>query len=116
MFCPTCGHPNPESAAACTSCGAALPIDPARYNPMGELALVAPVNTNLWAIAAGYLGLVSVLGIFGPPALICGIVALIQLKARPGVRGHVRAWLGIVMGSLGTVLVLFILATLIMSE
>jgi hypothetical protein len=68
--------------------------------------MVAPVNTNLWAIAAGYLGLLAVLGIFAPFALVCGCIALHQLGSKPGMRGHVRAWLGIVMGGLGSLMLI----------
>jgi hypothetical protein len=64
---------------------------------------IVPVNTSGWAIAAGYLGLFSLLAVPGPFALACGIIALRQLRKEPGRRGHVRAWVGIVLGALGTV-------------
>ncbi len=112
MFCPTCGTQNQDRVAHCRSCGSAMPVAPTSgAGDANDLALILPVNTNGWAIAAGYLGLFSVLGIFGPLALLCGAITLVQLKRRPGSRGHVRAWLGVVMGSLGSILlILFVIA------
>jgi hypothetical protein len=80
---------------------------PAQAAPPSGLEGIAPVNTSIWAIAAGYLGLFSVLGLPAPFALVCGIVALRKLKAAPGLRGKVRAWLGIILGALCTVLYVF---------
>ncbi len=34
----------------------------------------------MWAIAAGYFGLLSVIPIFSIPALVCGVVALMDIK------------------------------------
>ncbi len=103
MYCPTCGKPNNANAPACASCGAKL-LTP---NADAEAVLkhLLPIKTSAWAIAAGYLGLLSPLMIFAPPAIICGIVALIRINKRPGLRGHVRAWVGIAMGLLGTAMI-----------
>lgn len=73
-----------------------------RPPPPGDdgLQYVIPVNTNVLAIAAGYLGLVSVLCVPAPLALIVGVLALRQLKKNPGQHGKGRAVFGIVMGAL----------------
>lgn len=73
-----------------------------RPPPPGDegLQYVIPVNTNVLAIAAGYLGLVSVLCVPAPLALIVGILALRQLNKNPGQHGKGRAIFGIVMGAL----------------
>ena len=67
------------------------------------LGLVVPINTSVWAIAAGYLGLLSpiFLCLPAPIAIFCGVMALLELRRKPGMRGHVRAIVGIVLGSLG---------------
>ena len=64
---------------------------------------VLPVGQSLWSIAAGYLGLFSVLCFPAPLALLCGIVAVLQLRKNPRLSGWGRAIFGIVMGALGTV-------------
>ncbi len=73
-----------------------------RRLPPGDdgLQYVVPVNTNVLAILAGYLGLVSVLCFPAPFALIVGILALRQLKKNPEQHGKGRAVFGIVMGVL----------------
>jgi len=66
------------------------------------MRILLPVGRSGWAIAAGYLGLFSVLLIFAPFALVCGILALFDLKRNPKKCGKGRAIFGIVMGVLGT--------------
>lgn len=61
-----------------------------------------PVGRSPWAIAAGYLGLLSVLIVVGPLALGAGLLALRQMKRNPRLHGKGRAWFGIVAGSLAT--------------
>lgn len=83
------------------------PARPAVRQPsMGDdaaMRMLLPVGRSGWAIAAGYLGLFSVLGIFGPPALICGILAIRDIRQHPERHGLGRAWFGIVMGILGSI-------------
>jgi len=90
--------------------------------PMGQDAgvrLLLPVGRSPWAIAAGYFGLLSVIPVFSIPALICGIVALMDIKkSRLGPKpkhGMGRAWFGIIMGVLGLAFGIF-LAINILSE
>ena len=84
---------------------------PPKHHP-GEdpsLRMILPVGVSGWAIAAGYLGLFSVLGIFAPFALLTGILALRDIAAHPQRHGKGRALFGIIMGVLGTALLLFVL-------
>lgn len=69
-----------------------------------SLAILIPVRVDPIALIAGYLGLFSILMVPAPFALALGIVGLVRLKSRPESKGHVRAILGIVLGSLGTIL------------
>ncbi|HXD86801.1 MAG TPA: DUF4190 domain-containing protein [Urbifossiella sp.] len=67
------------------------------------LQYVIPINTSGLAIAAGYVGLISVLCFPAPFALILGILALRQLKRNPKLHGKGRAIFAIVMGILFTI-------------
>lgn len=69
-----------------------------------------PVGRSPWAIAAGYLGLFSLLLVFGPFAIGAGVLGLRQISANPRMHGKGRAVFGIVAGALATVLLVLILA------
>jgi hypothetical protein len=74
-----------------------------------SLRYVIPVGRNGFAIAAGYLALLSVLLVPGPFALACGLLALRSFARRPELLGRGRAWFGIVAGGLATVMLVFVL-------
>ena len=65
---------------------------------------ILPVGQSLWSIAAGYLGLFSLLCFPAPLALVCGIIAIWHLRKNPRLSGWGRAIFGLVMGILGTLL------------
>lgn len=67
------------------------------------LRMLLPIGRSGWAIAAGYLGLVSVLCIFAPFALATGVLALREIGSKPELMGRGRAWFGIVMGAIFTI-------------
>ena len=90
--------------------GVPPPVPPAPVDH--ALSMVLPINRSGWAIAAGYLALFSVLCLPAPFALFCGIMALRDLKRQPHLQGAGRAWFGIVMGAIGTLLLLLMLASL----
>ncbi|MGA3068236.1 MAG: GYF domain-containing protein [Tepidisphaeraceae bacterium] len=108
-----------ESGAA--PAGGALPIPPlpppilganpmlgyARQETVREeslpMRLLFPVARSGWAIAAGYLGLLSVLLVPAPVALIVGIYAINDIREDPKKHGMGRAIFGLIMGALGTV-------------
>lgn len=68
------------------------------------MRMLLPVGRSGWAIAAGYLGLFSVLILPAPVALLISILAMRDLKRHPDKHGLGRAIFGLVMGILGTVL------------
>jgi hypothetical protein len=75
--------------------------------PLGENAgvrMLLPVGRSGWAIAAGYLGLFSVLGCFAPISIIVSIIAIRDIKTHPDRHGMGRAVFGLVMGILGSIL------------
>jgi len=76
------------------------------------LGWVIPANVSVWAILAGYFGLLSVLLLPAPIALILGLIALYDVKTHPGRTGMGRAIFAIIMGILAPLLiVLLIVAT-----
>ena len=64
------------------------------------LQYVIPINTSGLAIAAGYVGLISVLCLPAPFAILLGILALRHLKKNPKLHGKGRAIFAIAMGLL----------------
>lgn len=74
-------------------------------NPDAGLQWLVPVGDQSgWAIAAGYLGLFSLVACGAPFALIVGIIALNDIKKHPGRAGIGRAYFGIAMGAICTIL------------
>lgn len=75
---------------------------PTRIEDDPAMRWVLPVGTSGWAIAAGYLGLFSVLCLPGPLAILCGLMAIRDLRRNPQLSGWGRAIVGLVLGTLGT--------------
>lgn len=73
------------------------------------MRMIIPVGRSVWAIVAGYLGLLSVLLIPAPFALAAGIMAIYDMKKNPKKHGMGRAIFGIVMGLLGCIVGLLVL-------
>ena len=67
---------------------------------------VLPVGTSGWAIAAGYLGLFSIACLPGPIAILCSIMAIRDLRRNPRLSGWGRAIFGLVLGTLGTLMLI----------
>ncbi|MDX1946468.1 MAG: DUF4190 domain-containing protein [Pirellulaceae bacterium] len=120
---PGSGGHNPFSDRPPTSPGqptrAADPFAPGQFRPAGgdigddpAMRWVLPVGQSFWAIASGYLGLLSLAFCFlGPFAVLTGIVAIREMRANPRMSGWGRAIVGIVLGSIGSLfLVGFIIA------
>lgn len=70
------------------------------------IRMLIPVGLSGWAIAAGYLGLVSLLLIPAPFALLTGILAIREIRRNPKKHGMGRSIFGIVMGGLFTPILL----------
>ncbi|MFM9001176.1 MAG: DUF4190 domain-containing protein [Opitutia bacterium] len=85
---------------------AAVPPPLEKAEGAAALSLILPINRSGWAVAAGYLALLSVLCLPAPFALFCGIMALRDLKRRPHLQGAGRAWFGILLGGLITLMML----------
>jgi len=99
-----------NQAPELASVAAQLSVPPARTlgdDPMMRVLL--PVGLSGWAIAAGYLGLFSMLVLPAPLALLCGIMAIREIRQNPKKHGMGRAVFGIVAGGLGTILIIALL-------
>jgi hypothetical protein len=67
------------------------------------MRMLMPVGRSGWAIAAGYLGLFSFVACPAPIALIVSIIAIRDIRLHPDRHGMGRAIFGLVMGILGTI-------------
>ena len=88
-------------------------------DPLGQNAgmrMLLPVGRSGWAIAAGYLGLLSFILLPAPLALIISIIAILDIKKHPDRHGMGRAIFGLVMGILGTIALGFALVAATVSH
>jgi hypothetical protein len=95
--------PGPAAATAAAPRVGATPGDPVHW--------LVPTGRSGQSIAAGYVALFAiVVWILGPVALWLGISAL-RTSSRTGVHGRGRAWFGIVVGVLATLLMVITVVT-----
>ncbi len=126
MYCPSCGTENADHNLHCTRCGVALtaaaPAAPPQAaattpsTPEGVLETLIPYKNGA-ALTAYYLGIFSLVCGFllGIPALILGIRGLHHAALHPEAKGKVHAWVGIILGSLTTLVTLGIAAAILLS-
>lgn len=111
--CHFCGEKIPRALTKCRYCGElvkdGLHEDGRRFykndpGPDENLQWLVPIGRSGWAIAAGYLGLLSCFPyvglVFGALAVVMGVLALRASQLNPRVRGRQRAIFGIILGSL----------------
>jgi len=121
--CPDCAEEVAPNDEFCSYCDADLAARRSRSrsreraSDIGDdaaMRMVLPVGRSGWAIAAGYLGLFSLICFPAPFALVVGIIAFLDIKKNPDKHGMGRAIFGIVMGVLGSIgLVLMIISAFV---
>ena len=77
-------------------------VPPSQNNTDPLLRMALPIGRSWWAIAAGYFGLFSLIILPAPIALLLGIAALADIRRHPEKLGKGRAIFGVIMGLLGT--------------
>lgn len=112
MFCKECGNEVNDNAVVCLKCGCAtdnkLQSSGTSLGDNAGIRMLLPVGRSPWAIAAGYLGLFSVIIIPAPFALIVSIIAIIDIikskKTQHPKYGLGRAIFGLIMGGLFSII------------
>jgi hypothetical protein len=87
------------------------PPQPKRLGDDAAMRMLLPVGRSAWAIAAGYLGLFSLIVLPAPLAILVSVVAIWDVRRSQSSphpkHGMGRAIFGLVMGILGTAIILF---------
>ncbi|MCH2600869.1 MAG: DUF4190 domain-containing protein [Pirellulales bacterium] len=113
--CRECGVLISKTDGICDKCGAAIdnpyatPVTDivdhdagSKVKPDLGMRILMPVGRSGYAIASGYFGLISVLILPGPLALLFGILAIRDIKRHSHKTGMGRAIFGIVFGGVAT--------------
>jgi hypothetical protein len=114
MYCPHCGTENLSTAIQCIRCGGQIQAArPASIDDDPAMRILLPIGRSPLAIAAGYAGLFAVIPFFAPIALVLGILAIRHIRRNPELHGLGRAWFGLVMGVVGTMLLALVIVAMI---
>ena len=105
MICQACGKEIDKNATVCAHCGAPVNLNPKKKaSSSAAERMLLPIDRSGYAIAAGYLGLFSILAIFAPFALLFGILAVRDIRKNSDKHGMGRAVFGIIMGAIFSLL------------
>jgi hypothetical protein len=80
-----------------------------------EMRLLLPVGRSGWAIAAGYLGIFSLILLPAPVSLLISIIAIFDIRKSKSSEhpkhGMGRAIFGLLMGIVGTAIIVFFISS-----
>lgn len=119
MYCIYCGAKFDPYATACLGCGKERAKAPATARPMTVATPLAttpdptmrwliPVGRSGYAIASGYLAFFGLVPGIGLLAVIFGWLGLRDIAQHPEKIGKGRAWFGIIVGGLFSLLTLLL--------
>jgi len=108
MFCAQCGKEIPENVKFCQYCGQAVKAP----TVVVDNGLSTFIPRNGYALFAYYVGLFSfVFGLlFGPVAIVFGIMGLVYAKKHSAAKGAVHSAVGIGCGTVALLLWLLLIA------
>ncbi len=86
----------PDGIVVCSGCGWTEQVQSMEDDL--AMRILLPLGRSWYAIAAGYLGLISPLLIFAPLALVFGVLGVRDIKRNPKKGGMGRAVFGAAMG------------------
>ena len=118
MYCTYCGEKNEDTALQCVGCSAQLGLFNKHLYRIEDdpgMRIILPVGRSGLAIAAGYVGLFSLMILPAPFALCLGIWAIIDIRKHPDKHGMGRAVFAIIMGAIFSIPLVIIAASLIAS-
>jgi hypothetical protein len=105
--CPVCGEMILTTAQVCRFCGEKFAPSPSQSEGDATGGVIPYKNPPaLIAYYCGVFSLIACIPFFIPvpiAALVLGIKGLRKAKAEPQVKGQVHAWIGIVCGSIFTI-------------
>lgn len=118
MFCTNCGNEINDKAIVCVKCGVSVQTKEALLDgDNAAMRMLLPVGRSGLAIAAGYVGLLSFFVPFvGIIAILLGVFALRDIKAHPEKHGAGRAWFGIIMGGVFSLICFILTISLTISQ
>ena len=85
------------------------PYQPPRMEDDPAIRLLLPLGRSGLAIAAGYVGLFSVLFLPAPIALLLGVMALVDISKHPEKHGMGRAIFAVVIGGIFSAILLLMI-------
>jgi hypothetical protein len=114
VFCPHCGAANDDNNFRCGKCAEIIQVVPqpvitSDLSESAAMRMLLPVGRSGFAIAAGYAGLFALLVVPAPLALLIGLLAVRDLRKNPKKYGMGRAVFGIVMGAIGSAVLVWLL-------
>lgn len=117
-YCQHCGAQLKDDYAICLNCGCKNK-DSLDEESTFETACrwIIPVNRTILSICAGYLAIMAIaIPILAPLALLIGILALVDLKKHPEKLGRGRAWFGVIIGGIVTILLTVLIMWFLLSN
>jgi len=103
MFCKECGKEINNKAVVCIHCGVSTAKKKDTSQSDAAMRMLLPVGRSRYAVAAGYLAFFSWVPILGQLAVICGLLGIKEIKNDKDKHGIGRAWFGVVLGVVFTI-------------